>query len=119
MFHVTCYMFDVDQDQLSKLLFGRAGRLRLARWIMESVDSDGYFYQAQAREGTGDVISEVRANLDNLERLGLIKTSHRDPGPGRRQYYQRLQSDVWVTFEVAIRLVDAATPSVGKGGMNH
>jgi hypothetical protein len=103
-------MFGVEADELSKLLFGRGGRLRLARWILESVGVGRFFYQGEAREGTGDVISEVRANLENLERLGMIKTAHRDPGPGRRQYYERLESDLWPIFEAALKLTDGRKP---------
>jgi hypothetical protein len=106
MKHVIWYMLDVEQAELSKLLFGRAGRLRLARWIIDSVPVGEFFFQGAAREGAGDVISEVRANLDNFERLEMIKTAHRDPGPGRRQYYQRLESEMWSIFERALDLVN-------------
>jgi hypothetical protein len=96
----------VDQGDLSKLLFGRAGRLRLARWILKTVAVGGFFYQTQARVGTGDVPNEVKENLRNLESLGLIAISHRDPGPGRRQYYKRLDSPIWGIFALALRLTN-------------
>ncbi len=99
-------MLGVEQAELSKLLFGRAGRLRLARWIIDAVPVGGFFFQGAAREGAGDVISEVRANLENFERLGMIKTAHRDAGPGRRQYYQRLESEVWAIFAKALDQVN-------------
>jgi hypothetical protein len=106
MNHVTCYKLHVDEGELSRLLFGRAGRLRLVRWILANVEVGGFFYQSQAREGTGDVPNEVRENLRNLELLGLIQVSHRDPGPGRRQYYKRLNSSMWAIFDQALRLTD-------------
>jgi len=106
MNHVTCYILTVEQGELSRLLFGRAGRLRLARWILENVAVKGFFYQAEARQGTGDVPNEVKENLRNLELLGLIEVSHRDPGPGRRQYYRRLESPIWRIFEQALRLTN-------------
>src|SRR5947199_5179435 len=39
------YKLGVDQDELSRLLFGRAGRLRLARWILDNVAIGAFFYQ--------------------------------------------------------------------------
>jgi hypothetical protein len=99
-------MVDVEQAELSKLLFGRAGRLRLARWVIDSVAVGEFFFQGAARDGVGDVISEVRANLDYFERLGMIRTAHRDSGPGRRQYYQRLDTELWLIFERALKFVD-------------
>jgi hypothetical protein len=96
----------VDQDELSKLLFGRAGRLRLVRWILANVAEDAFFYQGQARDGTGDVPSEVKENLRNLEALGLIAVAHRDPGPGRRQYYRRCRTRLWELFDLAIKHAD-------------
>jgi hypothetical protein len=67
-----------------------------------------YFFQAEARQGTGDVPNEVRENLRNLEALHLIELAHRDPGPGRRQYYRRLDSQIWAIFEQALRLTNGA-----------
>jgi hypothetical protein len=104
MNHVTCYKLGVDQDELSRLLFGRAGRLRLARWILDNVAVGAFFYQTQARLGTGDVPNEVKENLKNLGLLRLIEVAYRDPGPGRRQYYKRLHSPIWAIFERAVRL---------------
>lgn len=105
----------MEQGELSKLLFGRAGRLRLARWLVEHVEAGGYFYQSEAREGAGDVISEVLANLENFVKLGLIAIAPRDPGHGRRQYYRRLDNPLWSIFETALSLCrdpsqDAAAP---------
>jgi hypothetical protein len=107
MIHESCYLLHictVDQANLSRALFGRAGRLRLARWMVENVPVGKYFYQSEARDGTGDVINEVRANLANFELLGLITRAHRDPGSGRRQYYQRLKNPIWTIFETALGL---------------
>lgn len=104
MNHVTCYMFAVNQGELSKQLFGRAGRLRLAGWVIENVPVGEFFFQAEVRQGTGDVPNEVRENLKNLESLHLIEVAHRDPGPGRRQYYRRLDSPIWAIFEQALKL---------------
>jgi hypothetical protein len=106
-------MWRVDQTDLSKLMFGRAGRLRLARWILQNFQVGGFFFQAQATAGTGDVVSEVRANLENFEKMGLIKTSHRDAGPGRRQYYERLESALWQPYEIAL---GASGESVSRRG---
>jgi hypothetical protein len=103
--HESCYLLDVsfvDETELSKLLFGRAGRLRLASWILKNVSVRGFFFQTEARQGTGDVPNEVKENLKNLESLGVIKVAHRDPGPGRRLYYERLESPLWGVFEQAL-----------------
>lgn len=97
----------MDREEFVKRLLGRPGRLRLAAWILAEVDEGGYFYQDQARQGTGDVPSEVRTNLENLAQLGAIKQAHRDSGPGRRQYYQRLASPVWQVFNAALVAVEA------------
>jgi len=100
-------MYIVNRDELAKLLIGRPGRLRLADWILTDVPAQGYFYQDQARAGTGDVINEVRSNLQHFETLGLIKTAYRDPGPGRRLYYQRTASSVWAVYEAALTAIAA------------
>ena len=99
-------MFLGDRDEFVKRLIGRPGRLRLAAWILAEVAPDGYFYQDQARQATGDVPNEVRTNLANLIELGAIKQAHRDSGPGRRQYYQRLDSPVWDVFRATVRAAD-------------
>ncbi len=97
----------MERDELAKLLIGRPGRLRLAGWILHEVALDGYFYQDAARKETGDVINEVRQNLQHFETLGLIKTAYRDRGPGRRLYYQRMASPVWAVYEAALAAVEA------------
>lgn len=95
----------MNRDEFAKLLIGRPGRLRLAEWIRDNVATGGYFYQDEARKGTGDVINELRENLRHLELLGMIKTAHRDPGAGRRQYYQRAQSPAWGVYDAAATAV--------------
>lgn len=98
-------MYLVEREELAKLLVGRPGRLRLAGWILSNVAVDAYFYQDEARQGTGDVINEVRQNLQHLETLGLIRTAYRDPGPGRRLYYQRTASPVWAVYEATLTAI--------------
>ena len=96
----------MERDELAKLLIGRPGRLRLAGWILRDVAVGAYFYQDEARKGTGDVINEVRQNLQHFEALGLIKTAHRDSGPGRRLYYQRMATPVWAVYEAALAAIE-------------
>ena len=100
----------MSRDEFAKLLIGRPGRLRLAAWILKNVAANGYFYQDEARKGTGDVINEVRGNLQHFELLGMIKTSYRDPGPGRRLYYRRREGPAWPVYEAAI----AAVANLGR-----
>ncbi len=95
----------MNHDEFAKRLIGRPGRLRLAKWILSNVAIDGYFYQDAARTGTGDVINEVRENLHHLELLGMIKTAHRDPGPGRRLHYKRTEAPAWAVYEAALSAV--------------
>jgi hypothetical protein len=95
----------VDEDDLSRLLFGRAGRLRFARWVLTNVREGDYFYATQVRNDLGDVPEEIKANLVNLQELGAIKRAHRDAGSGRRQYFQRVACPAWTVFEAALDLV--------------
>ena len=85
-------------------MFGRAGRLRLARWILEKIPAGAYFFAGEAQQATGDVPNEVKDNMQRLIELGVITKAYRDPGPGRRQYYQRLDSPIWGIFELALKL---------------
>jgi len=73
--------------------------------VLREVAVGAYFYQDEARKGTGDVINEVRQNLRHFETLGLIKTAYRDPGPGRRLYYQRLASPVWAVYKATLTVI--------------
>jgi hypothetical protein len=98
-------MYVVDREEFGKLVFGRPGRLRLAAWLLREIAVDAYFYQDQARKGTDDVPNEVRANLQHFEKLGLVKTAYRDPGPGRRLYYQRTGSPTWAVFDAALQAI--------------
>lgn len=103
-------MYVMEEDDLSRLLFGRAGRLRFARWVLRNVRQGDYFYATQVRNALGDVPEEIRANLMNLQELGAIQKAHRDLGPGRRQYFQRVESPAWAVFETALNLVAVVAP---------
>src|SRR5712691_2758811 len=103
----------MDQGELSRLLFGRAGRLRLAHWILENVPAGAYFFAGEAQQATVDVPNEIKDNIKRLLELGVITKAHRDPGPGRRQYYQRIDSPIWGIFELALKLT-SETESTGE-----
>jgi hypothetical protein len=94
----------MDEGELSRLLFGRAGRLRLAHWLLETIPAGAYFFAGEAQRATGDVPNEVKDNIRRLVELGVITKAYRDPGPGRRQYYQRIDSPIWGIFELALKL---------------
>jgi hypothetical protein len=105
-------MYIVDEAELSRLLFGRAGRLRLARWILETVPAGAYFFAGEAQLATEAVPNEIKENINRLVELGVITKAHRDPGPGRRQHYQRVESPVWGIFELAVRLAGDGSSTV-------
>lgn len=94
----------MDEGEFSRLLFGRAGRLRLARWILEKIPTGAYFFTGEAQRATGDVPNEVKDNIQRLIELDVITKAYRDAGPGRRQYYQRIDSPIWGIFELALKL---------------
>jgi hypothetical protein len=78
----------------------------LARWILKNVPPGAFFFGGEAQQGTGDVPNEVKDNLTRLVELGVITRAHRDPGPGRRQYYQRIESPIWAIFDQALKLTN-------------
>jgi hypothetical protein len=80
--------------------------LRLARWILENVPAGAFFFVGEAQQGTGDVPNEVKDNLKRLRELGVITKAQLDPGPGRRQYYQRIESPIWAIFDQALKLTN-------------
>jgi hypothetical protein len=102
----------MEQAELSRLLFGRAGRLRLARWILENVPAGAFFFGSEAQQGTGDVPNEIKDNLTRLLELGLLTRAQRDPGPGRRRYYQRIESPIWAIFDQALKLTNDTESAV-------
>ncbi len=92
-----CYNLVIDNrevvDHLGKLLFGRPIRLRVLLWVLDR--GDAVFFQAEAASGVDYKSSTaVAAELDRLERLGMVRRYGRPIG-NERQNYVRLESDYW------------------------
>lgn len=86
-------------DHLGKLLFGRPIRLRLLLWVSDRVDT--VFYQSEAAAGVGYKSSTaVAAELDRLERLGMVRKFGRLAG-NERQNYARIDSEYWTIVAAA------------------
>ncbi|MFI9453370.1 hypothetical protein [Amycolatopsis sp. NPDC052450] len=86
----------MDTDEVGRVLFGRACRLRLALWIRRQPTQS--FFQSQP---PADVIAQsvVGDELRRLVALGMLIESRRTGE--RRVYYRRTTSVLWTVIEAA------------------
>jgi hypothetical protein len=86
----------MEVDEVGRVLFGRACRLRLALWILEQPQRP--FFQS---EPPADVIAQSAAGVElgRLMALGMLTESRRTGE--RRVYYQRTTSALWAVVEAA------------------
>jgi len=87
----------LEIDELGRVLFGRACRLRLALWILEQ--SNRRFYQSEPPASV-IVQSAAAIELQRLASIGMLSVA--STKEHRRIYYQRTGSRLWSAIE-AIR----------------
>jgi len=90
----------VDADQVGKLLFGRACRLRLAVWIARR-DKPEFFQSEPPKEVV--LPSDAAKELGRLVHLGMLEEAR--PDGDRRVWYIRTDSQLW-------KIIDAATKAL-------
>lgn len=91
----------MDADQVGKLLFGRACRLKLAVWIAHR-DKPRFFQSEPPRE----VIQPSAAGkeLGQLVLLGMLEEER--PDGDRRVWYVRTDSRLWKIIDTAAEALE-------------
>jgi hypothetical protein len=91
----------VDVDQVGKLLFGRACRLKLALWI--ACRDKPQFFQSEPPK---EVIlpSDAAKELGQLVRLGMLVEER--PDGDRRVWYIRTDSRLWEIIDAAVEALE-------------
>ena len=92
-------MEDADETRISALMFGRACRLPLARWIL--AHPKGRFFQSEPPPSVG-APTAVRQELHRMVQLGLLERER--PDGENRVYYVRTTADLWRVFLAAVEL---------------
>lgn len=86
-------------DRVGDLLFGRALRLRLARWVLDQ--GERKFYQSEPSNEVGGGISNIRDELTRFVDLGML-VEVPPTANDRRRYYRRTESQLWDAIKVAV-----------------
>lgn len=88
-----------DIEDVGKLLFGRALRLKVVLYVLdrlEHADADGgAFFQSEAADAVSYGASAVTSELKRLIDLGMLSQMEPIAGSRRLYYAPRRESDLW------------------------